>query len=92
MPVRSWNLGPVTDKPTTVEVDKLFEVPVMVNVVVVPIADELATSVSVLVPVVVVGEKEPVTPAGSPFTARFTLPLKPYFGTTVTVVFTVWPG
>ena len=63
----------------------LPEVPVMVNVLVPPTAEELAVKVSVLVPVVEAGENEAVTPLGSPAIARFTLPAKPYCGVTVIV-------
>jgi len=69
----------------------LPEVPVMVSVLVPPGAEELAVSVRVLVPVVEVGEKDAVTPLGRPEMERFTLPVKPYSGVTVTVEVAVAP-
>lgn len=54
------------------------DVPVTVMVYWPSVAELLAVSVSVLVPVVGLGEKLPVTPLGSPETERFTLPVKPY--------------
>ena len=46
----------------------------------------LAASVSVLVPVVLVGLKVAVTPLGRPEAARPTLPVKPFSGATVMVL------
>ena len=60
------------------------DVPIMVNVVVPGEAVLVAVSVTVLEPVVGFGEKEAVTPLGSPEALRFTLPVKPYCGFTVT--------
>ena len=57
-----------------------------------PSAEELAVRVSVLVPVVVVGENEAVTPLCNPAIARLTLPVKPYSGVTVIVAVVVPPG
>ena len=57
---------------------RLPDVPVIVSVLLPPLAVLLAVSVSVLAPVVDVGEKEAVTPLGKPDTERFTLPLNPY--------------
>ena len=61
---------------------KLPAVPVMVSVLLPTLAVLLAVSVSVLVFLVGFGVKLAVTPWGKPDTARFTLPLKPYAGTT----------
>src|ERR1700731_3849075 len=65
----------------------------MVRVLVPTLAEELAVSVSVLIPVAGLGEKEAVTPLGSPDTARFTLPVNPYWGLTPMygVVELPWP-
>ncbi len=54
------------------------DVPVMVTVYCPRVAALLAVSVRVLLPVVGLGEKDAVTPLGSPETERFTLPVKPY--------------
>jgi hypothetical protein len=54
------------------------DVPVMVTVYCPRAAALLAVNVSVLLAVVGLGEKDPVTPLGSPETERFTLPVKPY--------------
>jgi hypothetical protein len=62
----------------------LPDVPVTVNVVVPGETVLVAVSVSVLEPVAGFGEKEAVTPLGSPEALRFTLPVKPYCGFTVT--------
>lgn len=64
----------------------------IVRVLVIAVAEVLAVRVSVLVPVVDVGENEAVTPLGNPAIARFTLPVKPYSGITVIVALTVCPG
>lgn len=58
------------------------EVPVTVSAEVPRVAVLLAVSVSVVFPVVGLGEKDAVTPAGKPLTARLTLPLNPYCGVT----------
>ncbi len=50
----------------------------MVRVYCPRLAELLAVSVSVLLPVVGFGEKEAVTPLGRPETERFTLPVNPY--------------
>jgi hypothetical protein len=67
-----------------IELVMLPEVPVMVNVVVPGEAVLAAINVTVLEPVAGFGEKEAVTPLGSPETLRFTVPVKPYCGFTVT--------
>src|ERR1700760_3832892 len=58
-----------------IEFVMLPEVPVMVNVAAPGVAVLVAVSVSVLEPVVGFGEKEAVTPFGSPEALRFTLPV-----------------
>jgi len=61
---------------------RLPDVPVMVTVVVPRLAELLAVTVSVLIPVAGFGEKDAVTPVGSPETERLTLPVNPYWGFT----------
>lgn len=61
-------------------------VPVMVTLVVPVDAVPLAVNVNVLVFAVLVGLNEAVTPFGSPEADKLTLPLKPFRGTTVTVL------
>ena len=56
------------------------DVPVMVTVKVPVAAVRLAVSVKVLVPVVLVGLKDPVTPLGRPDAVRLTLLAKPFSG------------
>ena len=68
---------------------KLPEVPVIVSVPVLAVTEVFAVRVRVLVPLVVVGENEAVTPLGNPAIARFTLPVKPYSGNIVIVALTV---
>jgi hypothetical protein len=67
-----------------VELVMLPDVPVIVNVVVPGDTVLAAESVIVLVPVIGFGENDAVTPLGSPEALRFTLPVKPYCGLTVT--------
>ena len=65
---------------------RLPDVPVIVRVYCPTAAVLLAVSVSELFPVVGFGVKaDAVTPLGTPDTARFTLPVKPYSGVTVIV-------
>ena len=65
---------------------KLPDEPVMVTVTV-PVAAVLpAASVNVLVPAVLLGLNDAVTPLGRPDADRLTLPLKPFCGLTVMVV------
>lgn len=61
---------------------RLPEVPVMVTIAFPEAAVSLATSVNVLFPVDGLGEKEAVTPLGSPDAAKFTLPVNPHCGFT----------
>jgi len=71
--------------------DKLPEVPVTVTVTVPVIAVLLAVSVNVLVPVVLFGLKEAVTPLGRPDVDKLTLPLKPFCGVTVMLLVPLVP-
>jgi hypothetical protein len=64
---------------------KVPEVPVMVIVPLPVAAEELAVNVSVLFNTVLAGLNEAVTPVGNPEAARFTLPEKPFAGTTLIV-------
>ena len=91
-PAISTNFGAVIVSPNVVVAVMLPDVPVMVSVLVLAVAEALAVRVSMLVPLVVAGEKEAVTPLGNPEIARFTLPVKPYSGTTVIVAVVVLPG
>src|SRR6266851_3991206 len=65
---------------------KLPEVPEMVTKAVPIVAALPAVSVKVLVPVVLAGLKEAVTPLGNPDADKLTLPVKPFCGVTVTFV------
>jgi hypothetical protein len=75
--------------PTVSEIDVLAvvvpEVPVIVMVFVPVATVELALRVRTLVPLVGFVPKDPVTPVGSPATARFTLPVNPPTSVTVMV-------
>jgi hypothetical protein len=78
-------LGAYTPRLTVVVVLNEPEVPVMVRVYCPRLAVLLAVSVNVLKPVVGFGAKDAVTPLGRPdVTARFTLPVNPYWGVTPT--------
>jgi len=65
--------------------ERLPEVPVIVTVAVPVVAVLLAVSVSVLLPVVLAGLNEAVTPLGRPEADRLTLPVNPLAGFTVIV-------
>ena len=65
---------------------RLPEVPVMVTVAGPVVAEVLAVKVNVLVPLVLVGLNEGVTPPGKPDADKLTLPAKPFVGFTVTVL------
>ena len=62
------------------------DTPVTVTVAVPWAAELLAVKVKVLVPVVLAGLNEAVTPLGNPEADRLTLPVKPLCGVTVTVL------
>jgi len=64
---------------------------VIVMVTVPAVAVLLALSVSVLVPVVLVGLKDGVTPFGSPEADKATMLLKPFSGLTVMVLVPLEP-
>jgi hypothetical protein len=65
--------------------------PVMVTVAVPRVAALLAARVKVLVPVVLVGLKVGVTPAGNPEADKLTLPVNPLSGLIVTVLVPLAP-
>jgi hypothetical protein len=68
------------------------EMPVSVTVEFATFAVAPAVIVMTLNPVVGFGEKDAVTPTGSPEAARLTLPVNPYSGVTETFVETEDPG
>jgi hypothetical protein len=65
---------------------KLPDVPVMVTVTVPVMAVLLATNVNVLVVVVGFVLNDAVTPLGKPDADRLTLPTKPFWGVTATML------
>jgi hypothetical protein len=67
------------------------EVPVMVMVVLPTAAVLAAVKTTLVLPVVGFAAKAAVTPAGSPETARLTIPVKPYWLDTDTVEVAVLP-
>ena len=67
----------VTARETKTVFTRLADLPVMVTVAVPTGAALLAESVSVLVPLVLVGLKEAVTPLGKPDADKLTVPEKP---------------
>ena len=67
------------------DADRAPEVPVMVTSASPGVAVSLVTRVNVLIPVAGFGEKDAVTPLGSPDAAKFTLPVNPYWGYTAIV-------
>jgi len=78
--------GAFTVNEIVVALDKLPDEPVTVTVTVPRVAVLLAVSVNVLVPVVLLGLKDAVTPLGSPDADKLTLPLKPFCGVAVIVL------
>ncbi len=70
---------------------KAPDVPVMVTVDVPVVAVALEVSVNVLVPAVLLGLKEAVTPLGKPEADKLTLPVKPFCGATVIVLVPMVP-
>ena len=83
----SEKFGPgVTLSVNVVELLRLAHTPLIVTVKVPVAAVPLAVSVSVLVPVVLVGLNDAVTPLGRPDAVKPTLPLKPPAPLTVTVI------
>ena len=75
--------GAFTVREIVVVLVKLPDVPVTVTVTVPVVAMLLAVSVNVLVPAVLLGLKDAVTPLGRPDADKLTLPLKPFCGVTV---------
>ncbi len=71
--------------------DNVPDVPVMVTVAVPVVTAPLEVSVNVLVPVVLLGLKEAVTPLGKPEADKLTLPVKPFCGATVIVLAPLLP-
>src|SRR5579863_1246145 len=74
------NLAVLTVRLMVVDEIRLPEVPVIVTIALPWVAVSLVTSVNVLFPVDGLGEKDAVTPLGSPDAAKFTLPAKPHCG------------
>ena len=70
---------------------KAPDVPVIVTVDVPVVAVALEVSVNVLVPAVLLGLKEAVTPLGKPEADKLTLPVKPFCGMTVIVLVPIVP-
>ena len=69
--------GAVTVSERVVAFDRLPEIPAMVTVAVPVAAVPLAVNVNVLVPMVLTGLNDAVTPLGRPDADKLTLPLKP---------------
>ena len=78
--------GGVTVNATVVVSTMVPEVPVTVTFWAPTVAVPLAVKVNVLVPVVLVGLNDAVTPLGRPDAARLTLPVNPPVGFTVIVL------
>jgi hypothetical protein len=76
----------VTVREMVVAFDKLPDAPVTVIVTVPVFAVPLAVSVNVLVPAVVIGLKDAVTPLGIPDADKLTLELNPFCGVMVIVL------
>jgi hypothetical protein len=77
---------------TVVACARLPEIPVMVTVDNPTVAVLAAESVKMLVPVVLAGLNDAVTPAGKPLAARATEPLKPLMPATVIVLLPLVPA
>src|ERR1700743_1978 len=84
-------VGAYTPSARVAEADRLPEVPVMVKVLAPRAAPLLADRVRVVVFVVGLGEKLPATPLGKPVTVKFTFPLNPYAGDTLTTAVADFP-
>lgn len=69
--------GGLTVRESVVELDRLLDEPVMVTVALPVVAVPVAVRVRVLVPVVLAGLNDALTPAGRPDAEKLTLPLKP---------------
>lgn len=83
--------GGFTVRESVVELDRFPDEPVMVTVAAPVVAVPLAVSVKVLVPVVLMGLNEAVTPLGKPEADKLTLPLKPPCGLTVMLLVPLAP-
>jgi len=84
--------GPgVTARAIAVVCVKPPDMPVIVTVTLPVVAVLLAVSVSVLVLVVLLGLNDAVTPLGRPDADKATLPVKPFCGVTVIVLFPLVP-
>lgn len=83
--------GGFTVRESVVELERFPDEPVMVIVAVPVVAVPLAASVRVVVPVVLVGLNEAVTPLGKPEADKLTLPLKPPCGMRVMLLVTLPP-
>jgi hypothetical protein len=89
--VKSGAGGVLTVREIVAELVKLPDMPMMVTVLVPVVAVLLTVNVKVLLPVVLVGLKEAITPEGKPETDKPTLLLKPFSGKTVIVLVPVFP-
>lgn len=83
--------GGFTVRESVVELDRFPDEPVMVTVAGPVVAVLLAMSIRVLVPVVLAGLNEAVTPLGKPEADKLTVPLKPPCGLTVMLLVPLAP-
>ena len=83
--------GGFTVRESVVELDRLPDEPEMVTVAGPVVAVLLAVSVRVLVPVVLAGLNEAVTPEGKPDVDKLTVPLKPLSALTLIVLLPLAP-
>ena len=83
--------GGLTVRESAVELDRLPDEPVMVTVAVPVVAVPVAVNVRVLVPVVLAGLNDALTPVGRPDADKPTLPLKPLCGLMEMVVVPLAP-
>jgi hypothetical protein len=84
--------GGFTVRESVVELDRFPDEPVMVTVAAPVVAVPLAVSVRVLVPVVLAGLNDALTPVGRPDADKLTLPLKPPCGLTVMLLVPLAPS
>jgi hypothetical protein len=84
--------GGFTVRESVVELDRFPDEPVMVTVAVPVVAVPLAVSVRVLVPVVLAGLNDALTPVGRPDADKLTLPLKPPCGLMVMLLVPLAPS
>lgn len=83
--------GGLTVRDSVVELDRLPDEPVMVTVAVPVVALPMAVSVRMLVPVVLAGLNDAVTPADKPDADKLTAPLKPLSALMVMVLVPLAP-